>query len=286
MPEHFVVVGAGTMGAGIAYVAGLAGYRVTVCEVDSERATAALDSIRGWAQTAEERGKSEPGTAARVQADISTVSDISLAPRDASVFVEAVPEQPDLKRRVLDAAQERSPQLLASNTSSISITELASGLDAPDRFVGLHFFNPVYAMPLLESLWENTLRITPATRRSPSPTGSGNSRSLFATPPGSQPPGSATRWGSKRSAWSSRESPTPPTSTRPCRWGYRHPMGPLELTDVVGLDVRLAIARTLQEAYGDRFSPPQLLVDMVEQGKLGKKTGEGFYRWQGGQKAT
>ena len=68
--------------------------------------------------------------------------------------------------------------------------------------------------------------------------------------------------------------------------GYRHPMGPLELTDVVGLDVRLAIARTLQEAYGDRFSPPQLLVDMVEQGKLGKKTGEGFYRWQGGQKAT
>ena len=136
MPEHFVVVGAGTMGAGIAYVAGLAGYRVTVCEVDSERATAALDSIRGWAQTNTRSsvGKSEPGTAARVQADISTVSDISLAPRDASVFVEAVPEQPDLKRRVLDAAQERSPQLLASNTSSISITELASGLDAPDRF--------------------------------------------------------------------------------------------------------------------------------------------------------
>lgn len=286
MPEHFVVVGGGTMGAGIAYVAASAGYRVTLCEVDPERATSALDRIGRWAETAEDRGKTEPGTSTLVQAATSTVTEISQAPEGAEVFVEAVPEQPDLKRSVLAAAQKRSPKLLATNTSSISITELAAGLDHPGHFIGLHFFNPVYAMALLEIVVGD--QTSDATR---------DQALAVAERLGKQPivvrdaPGFATsRLGNALGLEAIRmvESGVAGAADidKAMALGYRHPMGPLELTDVVGLDVRLDIARTLQAAYGDRFAPPSLLIDMVEQGKLGKKTGEGFYRWQGGQKVT
>ena len=286
MSERFVVVGAGTMGAGIGYAAALAGYHVTLCEVDHDRARAGLDRIGRWAEAAEDRGKAEPGTATRVRSAVSIVTDITQAPEGADVFVEAVPEQRDLKRHILSAAQERSPKLLATNTSSISITELATELDRPDRFIGLHFFNPVYAMPLLEIVTGD--RTSEQTR---------DAALDVAERLGKQPivvrdaPGFATsRLGNALGLEAIRmvESGVADAGDidKAMSLGYRHPMGPLELTDVVGLDVRLDIARTLQAAYGDRFAPPQLLIDMVAQGKLGKKTGEGFYRWHNGQKVT
>lgn len=286
MPEQFVVIGGGTMGAGIAYVAALADYQVTLCEVDDERAASALDRIGRWAETAEDRGRAEPGTATRIRSQVTTVTDVTDAPEGAEVIVEAVPERLDLKRRILTAAQRRSPKLLASNTSSISISEIAGSLETPERFVGLHFFNPVYAMALLE--------IVTGERTSPQAT---QAALDIARRLGKQPivvedaPGFATsRLGNALGLEAIRMVESGVASAADIdtamSLGYRHPLGPLELTDVVGLDVRLDIARTLQEAYGDRFAPPQLLIDMVAAGKLGKKTGEGFYRWHGGQKVV
>ncbi|MGH8795103.1 MAG: 3-hydroxyacyl-CoA dehydrogenase family protein [Stackebrandtia sp.] len=279
MSERFVVIGAGTMGAGIAYVAAGAGYQTTLVDVDPLRAADALDVIGGWADKAVERGRATVALAEEIRLHVSTATDVAEISDGPEVIVEAVPERLELKRQVLAAAQEREPALLATNTSSISIDSLAEPLRRPERFCGLHFFNPVYAMALLEIVIGE--RTDDATR----------DRALeVAARLGKQPvtvrdsPGFATsRLGNALSLEAMRMVESGVASAadidKAMALGYRHLMGPLELTDVVGLDVRLDIARTLQGAYGDRFAPPRLLVDMVAAGKLGKKTGEGFYRW-------
>lgn len=279
MAERFAVVGAGTMGAGIAYVAAGAGYHVTLVEVDSGRAAAAVDQIAAWSNKAVARGRSTSEQSAELQRNLYTVNNIEDVETGPSVVVEAVPERADLKRDVLAAAESLQPELLATNTSSISVDSLAQTLQQPQRFCGLHFFNPVYAMALLEIVVGE--RTDEAARI----------RALdVAARLGKQPvvvrdaPGFATsRLGNALSLEAMRMVESGVASAadidKAMSLGYRHPMGPLELTDVVGLDVRLDIARTLESAYGERFAPPQLLIDMVAAGKLGKKSGEGFYRW-------
>ncbi len=279
-----MVVGGGTMGAGIAYVAANAGYRVELVEVDPARANAAVKSLdEVWAK-AVARGKLGDADAVAARQRLSTVERLAdLAPAP-DVVVEAIPERLDLKRAVLTEAAALRPSLLASNTSSISIDQLADGLPKPDAFCGLHFFNPVWAMGLLEVV-----------------VGSGTSGAArqaaleVAARLGKEPvvvrdaPGFATsRLGVALGLEAIRMVEDGVASAadidKAMVLGYRHPIGPLELTDIVGLDVRLDIARTLAHAYGGRFAPPGLLERMVADGKLGKKAGQGFYRWSGGER--
>lgn len=284
MSGQLGVIGAGTMGAGIAYVSATAGYDVTLVEVDPERGNAARSLIDTWARKAVDRGRAEPELPEQVGRRLTIATSIDDIPHGADVIVEAVPERPELKRDVLAKAETREPKLLGSNTSSISIGSLAQGLDHPDRFCGLHFFNPVYAMRLLE--------IVTGGRTSNDTTAASLA---FAKRLGKDPivvadaPGFATsRLGNALGLEAMRmlESGVADAADidKAMSLGYKHPVGPLELSDMVGLDVRLDIARTLQEAYGDRFTPPQLLIDKVERGELGKKSGSGFYRWQDGRK--
>src|SRR5262245_27407781 len=150
MTERFVIIGAGTMGVGIAYVAAGAGYAVELVEVDPVRSSAAVDELRGLLDKAVARGTlsaAEAGSAARA---ITTVTSVRALAGGPDVVVEAVPERLDLKREVLAAVEALGPALLASNTSSIPIGSLAAVLHRPERFCGLHFFNPVWAMRLIE----------------------------------------------------------------------------------------------------------------------------------------
>jgi 3-hydroxybutyryl-CoA dehydrogenase len=276
--ERFVVVGAGTMGTGIAYVAAGAGYAVELVEVDPGRARAAGEALARRFDGAVARGRTSEADAAAARDRIRVVD------AGPAVLVEAVPERLDLKRQVLAAAEAAAPELLASNTSSIAIGELAGSLRAPERFLGLHFFNPVWSMPLLEIVVGE--RTAPATTE----------RALaVAARLGKEPvvvrdlPGFATsRLGVALGLEAIRMVEdgvaSPADIDKAMTLGYRHPMGPLELTDVVGLDVRLDIARTLRRAYGDRFAPPALLERMVAEGRLGRKSGEGFYRWKDGER--
>jgi 3-hydroxybutyryl-CoA dehydrogenase len=270
----FVVIGAGTMGTGIAYVAASAGYQVRLVEVDPARRETALTELdRLWAgAVARERLTAEEAAAAR-----TNVGFVEAVPDGAEVVVEAVPERLELKREVLAAAATTRPGLLASNTSSIPISELGEGV------VGLHFFNPVQAMPLVEIVVG------------------------ASTPPGVVDAARAVVARLGKEAVVVRDVPGFATSRlgvalgleairmledgvaeaadidKAMVLGYRHPVGPLELTDLVGLDVRLDIARTLAAAYGPRFEPPALLVSLVEVGRLGRKVGHGFYRWENGR---
>ncbi|MEV4712296.1 3-hydroxyacyl-CoA dehydrogenase family protein [Micromonospora sp. NPDC049374] len=282
MTERFVVVGAGTMGLGIAYVAAGSGHAVELVEVDRERGAAAVRRIAELGERAVRRGRLSAEQAAADRARITLRAGLAEVAPAPDVIVEAVPERADLKRAVLAEAEALRPALLGSNTSSIPITDLAAELNRPARFCGLHFFNPVWAMALLEIV------VGPAT--SPETT---DAAVALAGRLGKDPvvvrdmPGFATSrlgvtLGLEAIRMVADGVASPADIDKAMVLGYRHPVGPLELTDLVGLDVRLDIARTLQAAYGDRFAPPPLLVELVAAGRLGKKSGQGFYRWTDG----
>jgi 3-hydroxybutyryl-CoA dehydrogenase len=282
MNDRFVVVGAGTMGLGIAYVAAGAGYAVDLVEVDAERAEAAVGRLRGLWDQAVERGKLSAAQADGSRGRLALRRDLSEVADRPDVMVEAVPERGDLKRVVLAAAEALRPALLATNTSSIAIGELAAPLRVPERFIGLHFFNPVWAMALLEIV------VGPATAEETT-----TAAVTLAGRLGKDPivvrdlPGFATSrlgvtLGLEAIRMVADGVASPADIDKAMVLGYRHPIGPLELTDLVGLDVRLDIAKTLRAAYGDRFAPPPLLESMVADGRLGKKSGQGFYRWDSG----
>ncbi|MET8083741.1 3-hydroxyacyl-CoA dehydrogenase family protein [Micromonospora sp. NPDC005197] len=284
MNDRFVVVGAGTMGLGIAYVAAGAGHAVELVEVDPARGATALTRLADLWERAVQRGKLTADEAAANRERVTlrpSLAEVAPAP---GVLVEAVPERLDLKRTVLRDAAALSPALLASNTSSIAIGELAAGLDAPERFLGLHFFNPVWAMALLEIV------VGPATAEETTAAAVALAGRLGKDPvvvrdlPGFATSRLGVTLGLEAIRMVADGVASPADIDKAMVLGYRHPIGPLELTDLVGLDVRLDIARTLQAAYGDRFAPPELLVEMVAAGRLGKKSGHGFYHWDGGVK--
>ncbi|MEU6021185.1 3-hydroxyacyl-CoA dehydrogenase family protein [Micromonospora sp. NPDC047134] len=282
MTQRFVVVGAGTMGLGIAYVAAGAGYAVELVEVDRDRGAAAVERLGQLWDRAVQRGKLTAEQAASSRAAVTLRAGLGEVAPAPEVIVEAVPERLELKRAVLAEAERLEPALLGSNTSSISIADLAAGLARPERFCGLHFFNPVWVMALLEIV------VGPATAEETTEAARALAGRLGKDPvvvrdmPGFATSRLGVTLGLEAIRMLADEVASPADIDKAMVLGYRHPVGPLELTDLVGLDVRLDIARTLQAAYGDRFAPPPLLVEMVAAGRLGKKSGHGFYRWVDG----
>ncbi len=281
MGSYSAVIGAGTMGLGIAYVLAAAGDTAIIVEPDAGRAAAAVGTLTGVAESAVKRGKLTDTAAKALISKILVVSAVTELPAvGADLVIEAVPERMDLKISILREIEKHcAPAILASNTSGLSIDELANALDRPERFLGLHFFNPVWVMSLLEIV--NGERTDPAVLAA--------ARAL-AVRIGKDPivvvnaPGFATsRLGVAIGLEGMRMLEEGVASAadidKAMELGYRHPMGPLRLTDLVGLDVRLDIARHLEKTLGPRFAPPQILIDKVAAGELGKKSGKGFYDW-------
>lgn len=281
---HVCVLGAGTMGRGIAYAAAVAGHGVAVRDVDPDALAAADEAIGSLLDGGVDRGAISGERADEARASLTTTTELGAAAADADLAIEAVPEDLDLKRSVLTEAEDHvdDDAVLATNTSSLPVTELAAALDRPGRFLGLHFFNPVYAMDLVEVV---TAEQTADRSR--------ERAVAFVESLGKEPvgvadaPGFATsRLGAVQGVEAIRmvESgvASPDAVDAGMRLGYDHPMGPLKLTDVVGLDVRLDILEHLREELGERFRPPSLLRRKVRAGKLGRKTGEGFYVWENG----
>ncbi|MCW2503503.1 MAG: 3-hydroxyacyl-CoA dehydrogenase NAD-binding [Actinomycetia bacterium] len=276
---RIAVAGGGTMGAGIAYVAATAGYDSELVEIDPDRGAAALARLgEVWsAAVAKGRLTADQAEAARGRLTLRrSLAEIAPGP---DLIVEAVPERAELKRSVLAEAEARRPALLASNTSSIPIGQLADGLADPDRFLGLHFFNPVWAMALIEVVAGPATSAATVEAALAIARGLGKDPVLVRDFPGFATSRLGVALGLEAIRMAEDGVADPSDIDKAMMLGYRHPVGPLELTDLVGLDVRLDIARTLQAAYGDRFAPPRLLIEKVEAGELGKKSGQGFYRW-------
>ena len=277
------VLGAGTMGHGIAQVAAAAGSSVRLYDVDAAAPERALGRIRANLDKGVSLGKVATEDRDRTLARLTASSDLAEAATGADLIVEAAPESMTIKRALLGEVERAAPEtaVLATNTSSLSIAELASALARPERFLGLHFFNPVHVMALVEVVWG------PETDRGVLDRAVAYVRELGKEPvvvkdsPGFASSRLGVLIGLEAMRMVQEGVSTPEGIDKAMELGYRHPMGPLRLTDLVGLDVRLGIAEYLHQELGsEAFRPPQILRRMVAEGKLGKKSGEGFYRWE------
>ena len=274
------VVGAGTMGHGIAQVAALAGYDVSLIDVSEEALEKAVQRVRAQLDKGVELGKVEPDAREAALGRLHASSDPD-AMSGAEIVIEAVPEIIDLKRELLAGAAERvdPDTLLASNTSSLSITAIADAVPGPERVFGMHFFNPVHIMELVEIVRGDRTGPDAIERARAVAERMGKTPIVVSDSPGFASSRLGIALGLEAIRMVETGVATAEDIDRAMELGYRHPMGPLRLTDLVGLDVRLEIARYLQRELGERFRPPELLEEMVEEGKLGKKAGRGFYVW-------
>jgi 3-hydroxybutyryl-CoA dehydrogenase len=284
MIRQIAVVGAGTMGRGIAYLAALAGYETAIHDADTAALDAARAAIESTLQKGVERGKVAAADAEAAIARLQLASELEEAASTADLIIEAVPEDLDLKQNIFAQADLFCGEetILASNTSSIPIARLAGSVERRDRFIGMHFFNPPHVMKLIEIVrGERTSDDTVAAVRAVAET-MGKLPIIVNDSPGFATSRLGVAIGLEAIRMLEEGVASAEDIDRAMELGYNHPMGPLRLTDLVGLDVRLGIAEVLAAALGPRFEPPQLLRDMVAAGKLGKKTGEGFYRWSAG----
>jgi 3-hydroxybutyryl-CoA dehydrogenase len=234
----------------------------------------------GLERAAERDRLTEPAEA--VLARVSTVESVDMLPSEADLVVEAVPEDPALKARVLAAAERAvsTTTVLASNTSSLSVTELAAALTRSGRFLGMHFFNPVPASELVEIVVAPDTDVATVEAALQWTRCLGKKDVVVKDSPGFASSRLGLALGLEAIRMVEEGVAEPEAIDDAMRLGYKHPMGPLRLTDLVGLDVRLAIAEHLHDTLGERFAPPRLLREKVARGELGRKTGQGFYSWR------
>lgn len=285
--QHVAVIGTGTMGRGIAQVAAAAGADVWLYDTSAAALTQAMTAIAAALDKGVALGKLDAAACNATKARLHTTTSLATACQAASAVVEAIPEDLTLKQRVFrDIETMVAPSaLLATNTSSLSIAAIASVLTHPARFLGMHFFNPVHIMKLVEVV-THTGTAPEATTAAIAWAEAMQKTAIVVT---DSPGFASSRLGLVIGLEAMRMVEQGVASAADIdtamKLGYGHPMGPLELTDLVGLDVRLGIADYLAQTLGPTFSPPTILRQLVTQGHLGKKTGQGFYRWVDGKRA-
>jgi 3-hydroxybutyryl-CoA dehydrogenase len=281
--EKIAVIGAGTMGHGIAQVAAQAGLAVALVDVNRELVERGRSMIESNLKKGVERGKVTKQQMADALARIRTATDLADAAIEADLVIEAVVERLDAKRELFAKLDELCPPqtVLATNTSSLSIASIASATRRPDRVIGMHFFNPVHIMKLLEVVTGaetsgETLGVALdlASRM-------GKEAITVKDTPGFATSRLGVALGLEAMRMLEQEVASAEDIDKAMVLGYNHPMGPLRLTDLVGLDIRLNIAEYLFAEVGSEvFRPPDILRRKVAEGKLGKKSGEGFYNWE------
>ena len=280
--ERVGVIGAGTMGHGIAQVAAAAGCHVLLMDTTSELAERGVARIRANLNEGITRGKVPEAERDSILSRIATAVTPGADLHDRDLIVEAVPERMDLMLTLLKSIEPAiaADAIVASNTSSLSISQMQSALAQPRRMVGLHFFNPVHINRLVEIVRGNATDDDVVAASQAFVERIGKEAIVVRDSPGFATSRLGVLLGLEAIRMLEEGVASAQDIDRALELGYRHPVGPLKLTDLVGLDVRLDIARYLYAELGaEQFKPPMLLEQMVAQGKLGKKTGEGFYTW-------
>lgn len=281
---HVAVLGAGTMGHAIAQVTAMAGHSVSLRDVDEDLVSDGLDRVRDNLADGIERGKVTPDQRDRTIERIEGTTDLTAAVGDVDLVIEAVPEEMAVKRSTFADVEATAPTdaIFATNTSSLSVTEIAAVLDRPGRMVGLHFFNPPYIMALVEIVLAEQTSDATASAAEDFVDGIGKTPIVVEDSPGFATSRLGVALGGEAIRMLQAGVASARDIDRAMELGYNHPMGPIELTDVVGLDVRLDVLEYLRDELGERFRPPHLLRRKVRADKLGRKTGEGFYVWADG----
>ena len=281
--NRIAVVGAGTMGRGIAHVAALSGHQVALHDSFPGALEKARAQIEADLATGIQKGKLTDADRARALENLRLEATLGDAARDADLVVEAIIEDLDKKRTIFAALDRFAPEgaVLATNTSSLPVGLIAASTRRPERVLGMHFFNPVHLMKLVEVV------VHPGTADAARDRVLETARKMGKTPiVVKDSPGFATSrlgviLGLEAMRMLEQGVASAEDIDRAMELGYNHPMGPLKLTDLVGLDVRLAIAEHLhRELKDEQYRPPEILKKKVQAGELGKKTKKGFYTWE------
>ena len=280
--ERVAVIGAGTMGAGIAQVCAQAGWKTALFDAFPDGLERGMQRIDAFWDKGIARGKTTAEQKQAWAANLRAESDMQAAVQDADLVIEAVPEIPELKASIFEQLDAMAPShaILGTNTSSLSIASIANATNRGDKVIGMHFFNPVPIMELLELVRhegtsEETIALAQAAGEAMKKT-----TILVKDVPGFATSRLGVVLGNEAIRMLADGVASAEDIDKAMVLGYKHPMGPLKLTDLVGLDVRRDILLNLQRSFNDdRYAPHPLLEEMVEKGQLGKKSGQGFFDW-------
>jgi len=276
------VIGAGTMGAGIAQVCAQTGWETRLYDAFSEGLQKGMDSIHSFWDKGIARGKTTEQQKSEWSANLSSHEEMSEAVSGADLVIEAVPEVMDLKQSIFQQLEQMAPRyaVLATNTSGLQIGEIASATGCPERVIGMHFFNPVPLMSLLELVRHDSCSDDTVAFAQSIGSSMGKETILVSDVPGFATSRLGVVLGNEAIRMLADGVASASDIDTAMRLGYKHPMGPLELSDLVGLDVRRDILNNLAEAFDDeRYLPHPMLDRLVEAGDLGKKVGKGIYEW-------
>jgi len=281
------VIGAGTMGSGIAQVCAQTGWETRLFDAFPESLERGIERIQEFWDRGISKGKTTSQQKEKWTSNLIATSEMSEALEGSEIVIEAVPEKMELKKSIFEELGVMAPSnaVLATNTSGLPISEIASHTSCPERVIGMHFFNPVPLMQLLEivrheAVDERTVSIAEEVGEA-----LGKTTILVRDVPGFATSRLGVVLGNEAIRMLAEGVASASDIDTAMRLGYRHPMGPLELSDLVGLDVRRDILNSLAEAFDDdSYRPHPLLEELVDSGNLGKKTGSGIYNWTSGQK--
>ncbi|MBP77559.1 MAG: 3-hydroxybutyryl-CoA dehydrogenase [Pseudomonadales bacterium] len=280
-----VVVGAGLMGTGIAHAFASSGFETVLVDTNSDslkRAYAGIEKILG---DGVRLGKVEELVAQQSMARLSTNGDLRQAAAGAALLIETVSEQLAIKKAVVTEAAAMMPDdaIIASNTSALSVTEIAAVVPCPERFIGMHFFNPVHKMKLVELVRGLATSDETVARARDLCAAINKTAIVVNESPGLTTSRMSALLGNEAMYMLQEGTASAEDIDTALRMGFNHPMGPLELGDLTGWDTRLSVLRYLHSTLGEKFRPCPLIIKMVAAGRLGRKTGHGVYRYEDGK---
>jgi len=279
--EHVVVVGAGLMGTGIAHGFASGGYPVTLVDNQAAALERARQAIGKILSDGVRRGKATEADASAALARLQCTGILASAPADAALVIETATEKLDIKQAIMREAEARfgAETVLATNTSALSITEIASAVKAPARVIGMHFFNPVHKMKLVEIVRGLETSTETVARVKTWCTTIGKTSIEVNEAPGFTTSRISALLGNEAMYMLAEGVATAEDIDTSLRMAFNHPMGPLELGDLTGWDTRLAVLQYLHQTLGEKFRPCPLIIKLVKSGRHGRKTGRGIYEY-------
>jgi len=286
--EKVVVVGAGLMGTGIAHAFATSGFRTTLIDTNSAALERAQASVADILAAGVKLGKIADATAAAARQRLVVSADLVKSCQAATLLIETVSEQLAVKKAVLAEAQPvLAPEaIIATNTSALSVTEIATATSSAERVIGMHFFNPVHKMKLVELVLGLATSASTVERSRSYADAIGKTSIVVNETPGLTTSRMSALLGNEAMYMLMEGTASAEDIDTALRLGLNHPMGPLELGDMTGWDTRLSVLRYLHQTLGDKFRPCPLIIKMVAAGRLGRKTGRGVYRYEAGERVA